>query len=62
MKAEIEGVKTNVMLDTGAGVSIVDIGTFKHLKLANRIIRKRSNKPVCFDASGNQMNIISTIE
>ena len=62
LKAKIDGNETNVMLDTGAGVSIVDMGTLERMNLVKRIQKSEIDQPKCFDASGNQMEIIGTIK
>ena len=37
VKAEINGVPTTVILDSGAGPSVLDYGTLKNLGLAKRL-------------------------
>ena len=52
---------TNIILDTGAGASVIDLGTVEHLNLQSRVKSSDCNTTNCYDASGNQMNIIGTI-
>ena len=60
VRAKVENIETNVMLDTGAGVSVIDVGTLERLDLMDRVSTKEWN-PKCFDASGNRMKIIGSI-
>ena len=53
---------TNVMLDTGASLSVIDMGTIDHMKLVDNIRSIPNNSPKCIDASGNLMQIIGTVE
>ena len=53
---------TNVMLDTGAGLSIIDMGTLEHMKLVPYIDTTTNYAVKCLDASGSNMNIIGSIE
>ena len=61
VKAIIEETRTNVILDTGAGVSVIDLGTLERLKSGNEV-NKRSGVPECRDASGNKMDILGTVK
>ena len=53
---------TNVMLDTGASLSVIDMGTIDHMKLVDNIRSIPNNSPKCIDASANLMQIIGTVE
>ena len=54
LKARLEGVFSNVLLDSGAAVSIIDSKTFENLKLAVKI---SASSETLTDASGNNMKI-----
>ena len=58
MKAELNGQLTNVLLDSGAGVSIIDERSLKRLKGS----ATRSNLDEnLIDASGNKMDIVGKV-
>ena len=61
LKGEINDIETNVLLDTGAGLSIIDIGTLERMNLVHQIA-KTHKPPDCVDASGNGMAITGTIK
>ena len=48
--------------DTGAGLSIIDMGTLEHMNLVPYIDTTTNYAEKCLDASGSNMNIIGTIE
>ena len=54
LKARLEGVFNNVLLDSGAAVSIIDSKTLANLKLAVKI---NASSETLTDASGNNMKI-----
>ena len=62
VRGKMNDLDTNLMLDTGAGVSIIDRGTLERMGLKSQIMYKSNHLSDCFDASGNQMEIIGTIE
>ena len=51
-----------MLLDTGAGCCIIDMGTLKQFGLASQIEKLRSANKKCLDASGNEMDIIGKIK
>ena len=56
----LNNVTVNTLIDSGAGVSIVDIDTVNRIGLRGQInISSDSNELI--DASGNQMNIIGSV-
>ena len=55
-------MKTHVMLDTGAGLSVIDMGTIDRMGLESQIIAEPNISPKCMDASGNRMEIIGIIK
>ena len=58
MKAELNGQLTNVLLDSGAGVSIIDERSLNRLKGSATIVNVDEN---LIDASGNKMDIAGKI-
>ena len=58
LKAEIDNHLTNVLLDSGAGVSIIDSESLKRLNITKQITPTSAN---LIDASGNQMNILGKV-
>ena len=54
-------METNMMLDTCAGVSIIDVGTIERMGLSSEVTYTSNNIPDCIDASGNKMEIIGVI-
>ena len=54
LKARLEGAYSNVLLDSGAAVSIIDSKTLENLKLTVKI---SSSSETLTDASGNNMKI-----
>ena len=54
LKAKLEGVFSNVLLDSGAAISVIDSKTLKNLKLAVKI---HASSEQLIDASGNNMTI-----
>ena len=53
----------NILLDTGAGISIIDSGTIDKLDLTRNIVPRRNHAPPnCIDTSGHCMDIIGTIK
>ena len=62
MRTKINGKITNALLDTGAGCSVIDVGTLKALDLWSEIEQRNGFDKKCLDASGNVMNIIGKIK
>ena len=59
MKGKINGIGSNVLLDSGAlGVSVIDTGTLERLNLRSLVKAEKYN---CTDASGNSMKIIGSV-
>ena len=61
VKGTINSYASNMVLDTGASASIIDLGTVQRLQLESLVKRNGGNPVNCFDASGNKMNIIGSI-
>ena len=61
VRGKINNFETNMMLDSGAGVSIIDMGTIERLGLSSDIVCNENNVSDCIDASGNKMKIIGSI-
>ena len=51
---------SNAIIDSGAGVSVMDLGTFERLGLKHEMITDL--KEVLVDASGNEMDILGKID
>ena len=59
MKCSFNGVSAHSIIDSGAGVSVMDLGTFESLKL-NRTVIVSSNE-ILLDASANEMDILGKV-
>ena len=57
-KTEFNNVKSNSILDSGAGKSVMDLGTFENLGLDVKIEDIKKCDDVLRDASDNQMDIL----
>ena len=55
LKTEFNGVMANSILDSGAGVSVMDVGTYEKLKLSDNM---KPTNDILRDASGNTMEIL----
>ena len=56
-KTQFNNVSANSMLDSGAGVSVMDLGTFEMLGVGGEIRDMEQCDDVLRDASDNQMDI-----
>ena len=59
MKAELNGKLSNVLLDSGAGVSIIDENYLKQID-SSAVISKVTDNLV--NASGHKMNILGRVK
>ena len=57
-KTKFNNVVANSILDSGAGVSVMDLGTFESLKIGGKIRAIEKCNDVLRDASDNQMDIL----
>ena len=57
LKLNNKGV--NVVFDTGAGRSVIDVGSLEHLGLANTL---KKPKTVLVNASGDTMEVIGVVD
>ena len=55
IKTRFNDVLANAILDSGAGASVMDLGTFESLKLEQTL---ENSNDILHDASGNEMNIV----
>ena len=57
--AKLHNLNTHVMLDTGSGTSVIDLGTLQKIGLDNRI--DKSSAKSLINASGDRMKILGSI-
>ena len=57
-KTKFNNQVANAILDSGAGPSVMDLGTFESLGISSEIKQLTECKDVLRDASDNQMNIL----
>ena len=57
----MNGRSTNCVLDTGAGVSLTDLGSLEFLGLQDEIKERRKNDEGLINASGCEMDIIGVV-
>ena len=54
--------ETNCVLDTGAGVSLIDLGSLEETGLEKNIRKLRENGDGFINASGKEMDIIGVVD
>ena len=57
-KTKFNNVVANSILDSGAGVSVMDLGTYESLQIGGAIKKMEKCRDVLRDASDNQMDIL----
>ena len=57
----MNGRNLNVVMDTGAGVSLIDYGSLEYIGLHNKI-KSRKNDDGIINASGNEMDIVGVVD
>ena len=57
--AKLHNLNTHVMLDTGSGTSVIDLGTLQKIGLDNRI--DKSSEKSLINASGDQMKLLGSV-
>ena len=57
--AKLHNLNTHVMLDTGSGTSVIDLGTLQKIGLDNRI--DKSSAKSLINASGDRMKILGSV-
>ena len=58
----MNGRATNTVLDTGAGVSLIDLGSLEFIGLQDKIKERRKDDEGLINASGRAMDIIGTVD
>ena len=58
VKTRINGSNSHSLIDSGAGKSLIDLGTYEHLKLLKTVITPLSPNEQLTDASDNEMDIL----
>ena len=58
----MNGSEMNTVLDTGAGPSLIDLGTLKHIGLQDKIKKRRVDDDDLVNASGHGMDIIGVVD
>ena len=62
VKASLNGCKLNVVMDTGAGVSLIDYGSLEHIGLHHKIRMLKNESNGLINASGNEMDILGIVD
>ena len=60
VKTLLNGQSTHALLDSGAGKSVMDLGTYDTLKSPGDIITPLPSNEQLTDASNNEMDILGT--
>ena len=58
----MNGCKLNAVMDTGAGVSVIDYGSLEHIGLHNKIRMRKDDDNGLINASGNEMDIVGVVD
>ena len=61
MRAIIENNPANVLMDTGAGISVIDLETVRHLGLKSYITQSQTVQNI-YEVSGSNIKVIGIIE
>ena len=61
MRAIFENNPTNVLMDTGAGISVTDLETVRHLGLESYITQSQTVQNI-YEVSGSNIKVIGNIE
>ena len=62
VKASLNGCKQNVVMDTGAGPSLIDYGSLEHINLQHKIRKLRDDDDGIINASGHEMDIVGVVD
>ena len=62
VKASLNGCKQNVVMDTGAGPSLIDYGSLEHINLQHKIRKLRDDDDGIINASGHEMDILGVVD
>ena len=58
----MNGRATNAVMDTGSGVSLIDLGSLEFIGLQNKIKERRKDDEGLINASGRAMDISGTVD